>query len=102
LSQNPIYKDLASGYQLSAGQCEYATDIVFRNQADLQAIYENLASSTSADYRLKRFAAICPIAPAARCHACSNISFSAVKRQTLLKRLGTSDRRRTLSRVLKK
>jgi hypothetical protein len=39
----PIYKDFASGYHWSVDQCEYATDIVFRQQADLQAIYENLA-----------------------------------------------------------
>jgi hypothetical protein len=39
----PIYKDFASGYHWSVDQCEYATDIVFRNQANLQAIYENLA-----------------------------------------------------------
>jgi hypothetical protein len=39
----PIYKDFASGYHWSVDQCEYATDIVFRKQAELQAIYENLA-----------------------------------------------------------
>jgi hypothetical protein len=39
----PIYRDFASGYHWSADQCEYATDIVFRKQADLQAIYDNLA-----------------------------------------------------------
>jgi hypothetical protein len=39
----PIYKDFATGYHWSVDQCEYATDIVFRKQADLQAIYENLA-----------------------------------------------------------
>jgi len=39
----PIYRDFASGYHWSVDQCEYATDIVFRKQADLQAIYENLA-----------------------------------------------------------
>src|SRR5438309_9930742 len=33
----PIYKDFASGYHWSVDQCEYATDIVFRKQADLQA-----------------------------------------------------------------
>jgi hypothetical protein len=27
----------------SVDQCEYATDVVFRKQADLQAIYENMA-----------------------------------------------------------
>jgi hypothetical protein len=39
----PVYSDFASGYHWSVEQCEYATDIVFRKQADLQAIYENLA-----------------------------------------------------------
>lgn len=39
----PIYPDFATGYHWSVDQCEYATDIVFRKQADLQAIYENLA-----------------------------------------------------------
>jgi hypothetical protein len=39
----PIYRDFASGYHWSVDQCEYATDIVFHKQADLQAIYENLA-----------------------------------------------------------
>jgi hypothetical protein len=39
----PVYRDFASGYHWSVDQCEYATDIVFRRQADLQAIYENLA-----------------------------------------------------------
>src|SRR3954466_4933781 len=38
-----VYRDFATGYHWSADQCEYATDIVFRQQADLQAIYENLA-----------------------------------------------------------
>ena len=39
----PIYRDFATGYHWSVDQCEYATDIVFRKQADLQAIYEHLA-----------------------------------------------------------
>jgi hypothetical protein len=39
----PIYRDFATGYHWSVDQCEFATDIVFRKQADLQAIYENLA-----------------------------------------------------------
>jgi hypothetical protein len=39
----PIYREFAGGYHWSVDQCEYATDIVFRRQADLQAIYENLA-----------------------------------------------------------
>jgi hypothetical protein len=29
-------------YHWSVDQCEYATDIVFRKQADLQPLYENL------------------------------------------------------------
>jgi hypothetical protein len=39
----PVYRDFATGYHWSVDQCEYATDIVFRKQADLQAIYDNLA-----------------------------------------------------------
>jgi hypothetical protein len=39
----PIYRDFATGYHWSVDQCEYATDVVFGKQADLQAIYENLA-----------------------------------------------------------
>jgi hypothetical protein len=39
----PVYRDFATGYHWSVDQCEYATDIVFRKQPDLQAIYENLA-----------------------------------------------------------
>jgi len=39
----PIYQDFASGYHWSVDQCEYATDIVFGKQADLQAIYQTLA-----------------------------------------------------------
>ncbi len=39
----PIYRDFATAYHWSVDPCEYATDIVFRQQADLQAIYENLA-----------------------------------------------------------
>jgi hypothetical protein len=38
----PIYGDFATGYHWSVNQCEYATDVVFRRQADLQAIYGNL------------------------------------------------------------
>jgi hypothetical protein len=38
----PISRDFATGYHWSVDQCEYATDIVFRKQADLQAIYGNL------------------------------------------------------------
>ena len=38
----PIYGDFATGYHWSVNQCEYATDVVFRKQADLQAIYGNL------------------------------------------------------------
>src|SRR6202453_4992573 len=39
----PIYHALGLSYHWSVDQCEYATDIVFRKQADLHAIYENLA-----------------------------------------------------------
>jgi hypothetical protein len=39
----PIFQAFAAQYHWSVDQCEYATDIVFRKQADLQAIYENLA-----------------------------------------------------------
>jgi hypothetical protein len=38
----PIYRDFATGYHWSVNQCEYATDVVFRKQADLQTIYGNL------------------------------------------------------------
>ena len=38
----PIYREFASRYPWSVDQCEYATDIVFHKQADLQAIYGNL------------------------------------------------------------
>ena len=38
----PIFPDFAAGYHWSIDQSEYATDIVFRRQADLAAIYEPL------------------------------------------------------------
>src|SRR5487761_1622138 len=38
----PIFPTFAVAYHWSVNQCEYATDIVFRRQADLAAIYENL------------------------------------------------------------
>ena len=38
----PIFTDFADDYHWSVDQCEYSTDIVFRKQADLQAIYGNL------------------------------------------------------------
>lgn len=38
----PIFRDFAAGYHWSIDQSEYATDIVFRRQADLAAIYEPL------------------------------------------------------------
>jgi len=38
----PIYRDFGVAYHWSVDQCEYATDIVFRKQADLAAIYGNL------------------------------------------------------------
>jgi hypothetical protein len=39
----PIYHALGLSYHWSVDQCEYATDIVFRKQADLQPLYENLS-----------------------------------------------------------
>ena len=38
----PIFRDFGVAYHWSLDQCEYATDIVFRRQADLAAIYGNL------------------------------------------------------------
>ncbi|MGV1080884.1 MAG: MarR family transcriptional regulator, partial [Candidatus Nanopelagicales bacterium] len=38
----PIHQDFGVAYHWSVDQCEYATDIVFRRQADLAAIYGNL------------------------------------------------------------
>src|SRR3954451_3271381 len=38
----PIHRDFGVAYHWSVDQCEYATDIVFRRQADLAAIYGNL------------------------------------------------------------
>ncbi len=38
----PILKQIEESYHWSLDQAEYATDIVFRRQADLQAIYGNL------------------------------------------------------------
>ena len=38
----PIFRDFGVAYHWSLDQCEYATDIVFRRQAELQAIYGNL------------------------------------------------------------
>jgi hypothetical protein len=49
----PIYRDFASGYHWSVDQCEYATDIVFRKQRDLQAIYANL-TRTAISHRQAR------------------------------------------------
>ena len=37
-------------------QCEYATDIIFRKQADLQAIYENLARTAIHTVKLDNIA----------------------------------------------
>jgi len=39
----PVARHFPSGYHWSLMQVEYATDVVFRQQADLQAIYEELA-----------------------------------------------------------
>jgi len=38
----PIWKQIEQSYHWSLDEAEYATDIVFRRQADLQAIYGNL------------------------------------------------------------
>src|SRR5215471_10175541 len=38
----PVIARLEASYHWSLDQAEYATDIVFRRQADLQALYENL------------------------------------------------------------
>ena len=38
----PIFRHFRVRYHWSVDQCEYATDIVFRRQQDLQAIYGNL------------------------------------------------------------
>jgi hypothetical protein len=38
----PVIARLGASYHWSLDQAEYATDIVFRRQADLQALYENL------------------------------------------------------------
>jgi len=39
----PIFRAFGVQYHWSVDQCEYATDIVFGKQADVAAIYENLA-----------------------------------------------------------
>ena len=39
----PIFRAFGVEYHWSVDQCEYATDIVFRKQADVAAIYDNLA-----------------------------------------------------------
>jgi hypothetical protein len=38
----PILRHFGVRYHWSVEQCEYATDVVFRRQADLQPLYENL------------------------------------------------------------
>ena len=38
----PICREFGVAYHWSVDQCEYATDVVFRKQADLAAIYGNL------------------------------------------------------------
>jgi len=38
----PVYKDFEQSYHWSITQCEYSTDIVFKKQQDLQAIYGKL------------------------------------------------------------
>jgi hypothetical protein len=39
----PIFQTFGVQYHWSVDQCEYATDVVFRKQADLAAIYDHLA-----------------------------------------------------------
>ncbi len=39
----PIHRTFGVPYHWSVDQCEYSTDIVFRKQADVAALYENLA-----------------------------------------------------------
>jgi hypothetical protein len=39
----PIHRSFGASYHWSVDQCEYATDLVFRKQADLQPLYENLS-----------------------------------------------------------
>ena len=38
----PVHQDFGVAYHWSVDQCEYATDVVFRKQADLAGIYDNL------------------------------------------------------------
>jgi hypothetical protein len=38
----PVHRDFGVVYHWSVDQCEYATDVVFRKQADLAGIYDNL------------------------------------------------------------
>ncbi len=42
----PIIKKLEQHYHWSIMQAEYATDIVFKRQQDLQLIYDNLGTKT--------------------------------------------------------
>jgi uncharacterized membrane protein len=41
----PVYKEFKQLYHFSIMQCEYATDIVFKNKEDLQAIYSKLVQT---------------------------------------------------------
>jgi hypothetical protein len=56
----PVIARLGASYDWSVDQTEYATDIGFRRQADLQAIYENLtrtaihAVKPAGDFRNQR------------------------------------------------
>jgi hypothetical protein len=38
----PIHRDFGMHYHWSTDQCEYATDVLFKRQADLAAIYGTL------------------------------------------------------------
>jgi hypothetical protein len=55
----PIYRDFATGYHWSVNPCAYATEVVFRQQSDLQAIYGNLTRTAihtvKPDYEVPQF-----------------------------------------------
>lgn len=46
-----IHRSFGMNYHWTVDECEYATDVVFRKQADLQPLYENL--SRTAVYTVK-------------------------------------------------
>jgi hypothetical protein len=62
----PIHREFGVAYHWSVDQCEYATDVVFRRQADLAVIYGNLTRTAihtvkpdhianTKDYQPRRF-----------------------------------------------